>query len=206
MEHTLKAALGQQVRETSLLDQTALDDFDSVVVAHQRRVYRVLLGLLRDPDAAETLTQECFLRAYQARSSFRGEASIGTWLIRIAVNLARDYGRSRRTAFWRRLFASDPEEVALAEQNLPGRQASAEQQMLAREELQAVWSAVETLSGQQRAVFVLRFVEELTLEEIAQATSLSVGTIKSHLARAVSAVRRKVRGTEATAALVSGSR
>ena len=65
--------------------------------------------------------------------------------------------------------------------------------MLAREELKAVWRAVETLSHKQRAVFLLRFVEEMSLEEIAQATRSKIGTVKIHLFRAVGAVRRKLK-------------
>jgi len=92
----------------------AAEEYDAIVRAHQRRIYRVLLGLVRDPDAAATLTQECFLRAYRHRRSFRGEASVGTWLVRIAVNLAADHSRNRRTAFWRRLFAAAKPEGAIA--------------------------------------------------------------------------------------------
>ena len=60
---------------------------------HQRRVYRVIFLLVRDADTADTLTQECFLRAYQKRASFRGECRIETWMLRIAVNLVRDHGK-----------------------------------------------------------------------------------------------------------------
>ncbi len=60
---------------------------------------------LRDRDAAEALTQDCFLHAYQAWARFRGEASIQTWLMRIAVNLVRDAARNRRLQFWKRLRA-----------------------------------------------------------------------------------------------------
>ncbi len=81
--------------------------FDRLVQAEQRRIYRILLGLIRDPEAAETLTQECFLRAYRARDGFRGDASPETWLVRIAVNLGRDHLKSRRSGFWRRLLSLD---------------------------------------------------------------------------------------------------
>ncbi len=175
------------------------EEFDGVVRAHQRRIYRVLLGLVRDPDAADTLTQECFLRAFKKRKSFRGEASVGTWLVQIAVNLARDYGRSRRIAFWRRLFGqAKPEEAAAADQMADAR-ASPERALVAREELEAVWSVVGALSPQQRAAFVLRFAEEMTLEEVAVAMALEVGTVKAHLARAVGAVRRRLKESRGNA-------
>jgi RNA polymerase sigma-70 factor (ECF subfamily) len=172
----------------------APEEFEEIVRLNQRRIYRVLLGLVRDPDAAETLTQECFLRAYQKRNGFRRESSVGTWLVRIAVNLAIDHVGNRRNAFWRRLFGgAKPEAAALAARELPDPRASPERQFAAREQLQAVWSVVDGLSPQQRAIFVLRFGEELTLEEIAQAMALELGTVKAHLARALGAVRKRLK-------------
>ena len=203
METTLtrRGALAPQLRaaqaaRSSVTQGLAAEEFDEIVRAHQRRIYRVLLGLLRDSDAADTLTQECFLRAYRNRKSFRRESSVGTWLMRIAVNLAADHGRSRKNAFWRRLFggASPPDAgVAPAADDLPDPRASPERQLAAREELCAVWAAAKELPPQQRAAFVLRFAEEMTLEEIAQAMALEVGTVKAHLARALNAVRRRLK-------------
>ncbi len=171
----------------------AAEEFDAIVRLNQRRIYRVLLALLRDPDAADQLTQECFLRAYQKRASFRGEASVETWLVRIAVNLARDHSKNRRTTFWRRLLGSTaPEEATAAATDLADPHASPERALEARQEVAAVWSAADELSPQQRAVFLLRFVEEMPLGEIARAMGVEVGTVKSHLARAVGAIRRRL--------------
>src|SRR5262245_61210660 len=82
----------------------AAEEFETIVRLHQRRIYRVLLFLVRDPDAADVLTQECVLRAFRMRAGFRGQSSPETWLIRIAINLAHDAGRSPRQRFWRRLI------------------------------------------------------------------------------------------------------
>ena len=169
------------------------DAFDCVVLEHQRRIHRILLVLLHDADAADTLTQECFLRAFDRRASFRGEASVGTWLVRIALNLARDHARSRRVAFWRRLIRADnTRESATLAAGVRDPSPSLERTILARERLSAVQAAVGRLSHRQRACFLLRFVEGMTLEEIAQATHLKVGTVKAHLARGVGAVRRHI--------------
>ena len=188
----VRTAVAGQAENAQGLELVALEDFDAIVQRHQRRIYRVILGMVRDPDAAENLTQECFLRAYTNRAGFRGDASVGTWLTRIAVNLAQDYGRSRRWGFWRRLLATC---VDIAEQAhlIPDRSASVERDLLAREQVKAMWSAAETLSPQQRAVFVLRFIEEMSLEEIAEVTALKLGTVKTHLFRAVRAIRRQLR-------------
>ncbi len=166
-------------------------DFDALVLAEQRRIYRVLLAMLRDPDAADSLTQECFLKAYEHRKRFRGECSVRTWLMRIAVNLARDHVKSRRWQFWRQLFSSPASPEETFEPVDP--HASPERSLLARERLAHVSAAVDNLPSRQRAVFVLRFLEEMSVEEIAQATSLRPGTVKAHLFRAVSAVRERVK-------------
>jgi RNA polymerase sigma-70 factor, ECF subfamily len=170
------------------------EDFDRIVLLHQRRIYRVLLAQLRDPDAAASLTQECFLRAYQGLDGFRGEASVSTWLIRIALNLAKDHRRSRRQSFWRRLFERPEQDFAEMAAEVPGPGPSAERSLLAREEVDQVLRAVGNLSPQQRAVFTLRFLEEMSIEEIAAATGLEPGTVKTHLSRAVGALRQMRKG------------
>jgi RNA polymerase sigma-70 factor (ECF subfamily) len=167
------------------------EDFDEIVREHQQRIFRFLLSLLRDADAADTLTQECFLRAYGKRTGFRGDASIATWLTRIALNLATDFRRNRRRAFWSRLFSREPSDSGAAALAVADSQPSAERAVIAREQVAAVRAVVDELPERQRTVFLLRFVEEMTLEEIAQATELEVGTVKSHLYRALSAVRHK---------------
>jgi RNA polymerase sigma-70 factor, ECF subfamily len=161
------------------------DDFDWIVLQHQKRIFRVLLFLVRDADTAETLTQECFLMAFRKRESFRGESGLVTWLVSIAINLARDHGRNRRWAFWRRLAYADRIET------IGGRDVrrSPEQAVLDNELLDAVQSAVDRLTEKQRIIFQLRFIEELSLDEIATVTGLEIGTVKTHLFRAVRAVR-----------------
>ena len=167
-------------------------EFDQLMRLHQRRVYRLLLAMVRDPEAADSLTQECFLRAWRKRASFRGEAAVGTWLLRIAVNLARDHARNRRLAFWRRLFSAPAEDARAQAERLPSLQAGPEQALVARQELEAVWKIVEELPQQQKAIFLLRFVEEMSLEEIARTLELRPGTVKSHLFRALRAVKARM--------------
>ena len=160
------------------------DRFEQIMRQHQRRVYRVIYLLLRDSDAADTLTQECFLRAYQKRNSFRGECKIETWLLRIAVNLVRDHGKNRRLSFWRQLVQGHENVPEHAE-----RRATPEAALMAKEELQTVWSAVNSLSPQQRTIFFLRFAEEMPLAEIAQMLEIKTGTVKAQLARATGKLR-----------------
>lgn len=170
------------------------EDFDEIVRLNQRRIYRVLLAEVRDPELADSLTQECFVRAFKGRSTFRGEASVGTWLVRVAINLARDHQRSGKLNFLRRLLSSD--EGNEAEQVAdPGR--SPEYLVLQQEAASRIWALTRKLPETQRRVFHLRYAEDMSVEEIAAATGKAEGTIKMHLHRAVKAVRRWSRTGEA---------
>jgi RNA polymerase sigma-70 factor (ECF subfamily) len=169
-------------------EDLAAEEFARVVATHRQQIFRFLLASTRDMDLAETLTQDCFLKAHRHWSSFRGESSAITWLMRIAINLQKDHWRNRRVQFWRhtRSNAVDSEE---ASEWLPSGERSPEQQLLAREQLKRVWRAVDGLSERQRTVFLLRYVEELDIAEIGRATGLSEGTVKAHLSRALGRVR-----------------
>ena len=174
-------------------EDVAAQEFARIVESHRPQIFRFLLSSLRDIDLAETLTQECFLKAHRNWSHFRGDSSAMTWLMRIAINLQKDHWRNRRMQFWRqtRINAVDLDE---ASEWLPNGERSAEQQMLAREQVAQVWQAVKGLSERQRTVFLLRYVEEQELSEIAAATGLSEGTVKAHLSRALGRVRTELRG------------
>src|SRR6202161_4441869 len=130
-------------------DENAAQEFSSIVESHRPQIFRFLLASLRDIDLAETLTQECFLKAHRNWSHFRGDSSAMTWLMRIAINLQKDYWRNRRIQFWRqtRTNAVDLDE---ASEWLPNGERSAEQQLLAREQVKRVWESVKGLSERQR--------------------------------------------------------
>jgi RNA polymerase sigma-70 factor (ECF subfamily) len=172
-------------------EATGAEQFDGVVANHRPQIFRFLLASTRDVDLAETLTQDCFLKAHRNWSHFRGESSVLTWLMRIAINLQKDHWRNRRLQFWRqtRTNAIDLDE---ASEWLPSGERTAEQRILAKEQVAHVWSAVENLSERQRTVFLLRYIEELELKEIADLTGMGEGTVKAHLSRALARVRKEL--------------
>jgi len=181
------------VEATRVDGEAVAHEFSNIVLAHRPQIFRFLLASTRDVDLAETLTQECFLKAHRNWDGFRGESSAMTWLMRIAINLEKDHWRNRRLAFWRhaRTNSVDLDE---ASDWLPSGERSVEQQLIAREKVAQVWEVVAKLSGRQRTVFLLRYVEDLDLSDIARATGLSEGTVKAHLSRALSKVRTELRG------------
>ena len=171
------------------------EDFDSLVRTHRPRVFRFILASLRDRETAENLTQDCFIRAYQARDQFRGAASIATWFMQIAANLVRNHESSSRLKFWRRSLHSDTD-VADLGNSLADRQQSPEAEVLIREQVQAIWTAAAHLPARQRTVFLLRFVEDMDLLEIAEVTGMKEGTVKAHLFRALHSVRARLEATK----------
>src|ERR1700683_1219289 len=130
-----------------------LADFDAVVRLYWPRVFRFALAALRERDAAQTVAQDCFLKAYRARDRFRGEASLLTWLMQIAVNLVRDNARNRRLQFWRRAptYTVNDETVR---NWIPYEGINPEQRILIKEQVDAVWSATARLPERQRTVFL----------------------------------------------------
>ena len=166
-------------------------DFEEVVRVCQPRIFRFALASLRDRDAAQTVTQDCFLKAFQARNRFRHDCSVETWLMRIAINLIRDHARNRRWQFWRRAEQS-AKPVEEFKNWLGDGQLSPEAQASLKQQVEAIWEAAGSLTEKQRTVFLLRFVEDMDLLDIAAATGMREGTVKSHLFRALHAVRERM--------------
>ncbi len=168
-----------------------LADFDGVIRLYWARVFRFVLASVRDHDVAQTLTQDCFFRAHQSRSRFRGDASLQTWLMQIAVNLVRDHARNRRFQFWKRV-PSEPADGQGMRERLANGEIDPERNLLVKERVAAVWNAASQLPERQRTVFLLRFVEDMELLEIAAVMGLKEGSVKIHLFRALRRVRADV--------------
>jgi RNA polymerase sigma-70 factor, ECF subfamily len=164
------------------------ENFDRVVKQYRNRVLRFLLASTGDMDLAESLTQDCFWNAYKSRKTFRGDCSVNTWLMRIAVNLVRNQVRSRRFQFWKKAQRVDSDEIC----HWADRSISQEERAWMNEQLQAVWEATNALSERQRTVFVLRFVEDLNAHEIAESMGLTESSVNVHLSRAVRRIRKSL--------------
>jgi len=190
MGHMVSTELPPLARAESVLE---LADFDEVVRLYRPRIFRFLMGSLGDRDLAESLTQDCFLKAYTARHQFRGDSSLATWLTRIALNLVRDHLRNRRMRFWQKTRDTALDIVDVGEW-IPDGARSPEEVCLQQERVREIWRSVEKLSRQQRTVFLLRFVEEMELSEIAETTGMNTSTVKSHLYRALRIVRERALG------------
>src|SRR5580693_10145111 len=150
MGHMASTELAPLTPDKLAQEQSVLQlaDFDEVVRLYRPRIFRFLMSSLSDRDVAESLTQDCFLKAYNARHQFRGESSLSTWLTRIALNLVRDHLRSRRMRFWQRTRDTALDIVDVGEW-IPDGASSPEQVCLQQERVREIWKSVERLSRQQ---------------------------------------------------------
>ncbi|HEY7817465.1 MAG TPA: sigma-70 family RNA polymerase sigma factor [Vicinamibacteria bacterium] len=160
------------------------DAFAEIVRTYQRRVYAVAVRMTRRHEVADDITQDTFVRAYRSLESFDLERPLQPWLLRIAMNLAINYlnGAARRE----RPLADDGSAGALERPFRRDEPLDANpERALASEELALdLERAVERLPADQRTVFLLKVVEELRYEEIAELLGISEGTVMSRLSRA----------------------
>ena len=160
-----------------------------LVTDHQRMVFQLALHLLGDPQEAQDLAQEVFLKVFRTLPQFRGQSPLRTWIYRIVVNQA-----SNRQRWWRRRKKSQQvalEEHAAVHGELPEVRnfAMPDRVLQQREVAGRVWHALDALPFDQRAVIVLREIDGLSYEEIATSLDVAVGTVKSRLARARESLR-----------------
>ncbi len=177
------AGLQQEV-SVEALKAGDMAEFARLVDAYSNNIYRVALKILNDPQDAEDILQETFLKALRALPSFEGRSSLSTWLYRIAVNEALMLVRKRRSNFVsidadREDDDSDVEPVEIVDWCcLP------EGDLLSAEARQFLDTAVQHLSPALRAVFVLRDLEGLSVKETADALNLTETAVKTRLLRA----------------------
>ena len=184
----MERALSSEVAAETVGSGGLVNNFEDLFEQYRPRILRFILASLRDKESAENLTQDCFVRAYRARDQLRGLSSAGTWLMQIAANLVRSHEASGRLKFWRRMLRADVD-LSDAGDWIPDQQMSPEQIATAKQQVEKIWKVAGRLSGKQRAVFLLRFAEDMELLEIAAITGMKEGTVKTHLFRALKSVR-----------------
>jgi len=173
--------------------------YERLVAEHSGDVYALLFRLTSDAEEARDLTQETFLRAFQSINRFRGDASLKTWIYRIAINQARNrwrWWRRRRRDVTVSLDATDDHRERPLAATLPMENSlSPEQETLARERESQLREALLGLRSSFREAVILRDVEGFSYEEIAATLQISIGTVKSRIARGRLELRRQLEGS-----------
>ena len=190
--------------QEATLDRLLVDRFKSgdeaafgeMVQRYWDRIYAMTHQLLRNPQDAEEVTQDAFIRAHRGLVNFRGDSAFSTWLYQIATNLARN----RYWYWWRRKRdksvsfdapISSENELTLAEV-IPAEVETPGEITVTQEFVDRVAAGMEKLNAKHREILILRNVKNLSYEEIADILKLSVGTVKSRIARARDSLREKL--------------
>jgi RNA polymerase sigma-70 factor (ECF subfamily) len=167
--------------------------FDLLVTKYQRKIFRLLSRLIRDPGEIEDVAQEAFIKAYRALPNFRGESAFYTWLYRIAINTAKNHlvAQGRRAPTSTETEVEDAETFdeadGLRDVNTP------DAMMMSKQVGEAVNRAIEKLPEDLRTAIVLRELEGLSYEEIAESMNCPIGTVRSRIFRAREAIANELR-------------
>ena len=167
--------------------------FDLLVAKYQRKIFRLLSRLIRDQGEVEDVAQEAFIKAYRALPNFRGDSAFYTWLYRIAINTAKNHlvsqGRRAPTS-----TEADIEEAEtfddgehLRDLNTP------DSMLLSKQVAEAVNRAIDQLPEDLRTAIVLREIEGLSYEEIAESMNCPIGTVRSRIFRAREAIAQELK-------------
>ena len=165
--------------------------FDLLVLKYQHKIVNLVMRYVRDPETALDITQEAFIKAYRALPRFRGDSAFYTWMYRIAVNTAKNHlAAQRRRPMDVELDLQDPEQydlhAKLKETDTP------EGVTLSNELKETVERAIAALPEDLRTAIILRELDGMSYEEIAQTMECPVGTVRSRIFRARDAIAKKV--------------
>jgi RNA polymerase sigma-70 factor, ECF subfamily len=184
--HHSDAVLTNAQEKTHLKENTSGMDIDSLVTAYYGTIRRLAFSILDEAQEAEDAAQETFIAACRSLEGFRGEASPKTWLTGITINICRGRLRKRKS---RRVLQSVLQALHLASDLAPG----VEQSVLRNEADHLVWQAVDALDEKHRLVVILRYVHDLSTDEIAKVLEVSPGTVHSRLHYARKALLPRLR-------------
>ena len=163
------------------------DAFEALVRAYEKRIYHLALRMCGNAEDAYEIAQEAFLAAWRGLRFFRGESSFSTWIYRLTTNAAIDFLRRRQRQEGGEAVSLDDEDTFL---EVPDPAPSPHRQAERLELREAVAQGLQTLSPEHRQVLLLRELQGLSYEEIADCLDLEVGTVKSRIARGREKLRK----------------
>ena len=186
----------ESVSDTELIQRVQTGQraaFDVLVRRYQQKVFNLVLRYVREPMEAEDVTQEAMIKAYRALPGFRGDSAFYTWLYRIAINTAKNrLSAASRKMFERLPVDEDGDSTAFVDSRLSD-DATPERVLLSEEIQDTVNQAMQELPDELRQAIVMRELDGLSYEEIAQAMECPVGTVRSRIFRAREAIDRRLR-------------
>ncbi|WP_315715290.1 MULTISPECIES: RNA polymerase sigma factor [unclassified Bradyrhizobium] len=175
------------IRRAKARDEAAIR---AILQANNRRLFRIARGILRNDSEAEDVVQETYVRALTHLDAFRGQSSLSTWLVRIAMNEAMGRLRGRRPAL--QLEAERENKPRAEVIQFPATSSDPEKSVAQRQIQAVVERAIDELSEPFRLVFIARVIEEMSIDETADLLGLKPETVKTRLHRARGMLRENV--------------
>ncbi len=178
----------QQVRDEEILRRVLAGEreaFAEWVRLHQNGLFSKIYRWVQDRELAEEITQEVFLKAYRNLSRFRGESKFSTWLFQIALNRCRD--------FWRAQGRGPGDLLPLEEFRSPAAGTPASDEAVARrQDAERLRRAMAELPEKYREALMMRFMEDMSCQEIAEATGQGLSNVKMRLVRGLDMLRKRL--------------
>ncbi|WP_460594061.1 RNA polymerase sigma factor [Geomonas sp. Red276] len=175
-------------RIIALINDGDTRHFQNLFNRYQDRIYNLCRYMLENPQDAEDAAQDTFIKAFQGLKSYTPTSNFYTWLYRIAVNTCLDY--KRKFSIYSLFFSTDNEDLI---HNFPSPSPSPETSYATRQSMQTLQSALNLLSKKLRVIIILKELERLSYEEIAEVLDVSVGTVKSRISRAREELQKKMK-------------
>ena len=188
--------MAEQTSDQALVERVQRGDrraFDLLVLRYQQRIVKLIMRYVHDPAEAQDVAQEAFIKAYRAMPAFRGDSAFYTWLYRISINTAKNYlvAQQRRPIDYD-FDLQDPDNY---EVNARLRDEESPEGLALQEELrQTMERTIASLPEELRTAIMLREIDGLSYEEIAQAMDCPVGTVRSRIFRAREAIDKSIAG------------
>ncbi len=190
------SCMGDREIDQQLVERVQAGDkhaFDLLVIKYQRKLARLLSQFIRDSAEVEDVTQEAFIKAYRALPSFRGDSAFYTWLYRIGINTAKNFlvSQGRKLPTLQGFENEDGDDFEdsglLKEMNTP------ESELMSQQIAQTVNQTLDSLPEELRTAIVLREIDGLSYEEIANIMNCPIGTVRSRIFRAREAISEQLR-------------
>lgn len=176
----------------ALCQQGDVNAFERLIAGYQKKVINAAYGMMGNPEDAYDIAQEVFLKVFQNIGKFHGQSSFSTWLYRVTSNVCLDELRRRKRRISDAVSLSPDEESDFAEIQIADKDAGPQEQAERSETRLAVQKAIDALPEDYRAVIVLRELQGLDYQQIADAMECSLGTVKSRISRARQMLKEKL--------------
>ena len=185
-------------QEAALIERARGGDrgaFREIVGIYEGQVVRLAYSVLGNLDDAREVSQDAFVRVYRSLASFKSQSRFSTWLYRITVNLCKDFLRKKKPRRflqpWNPGVEEESDEISVIDRE-PSKDRGPLNHMIQSETEHLIITSMETLPGQQRSVFAMRYLQGMSLEEISSVLGLSVGAVKAHLWHAGQKMRKSL--------------